>query len=57
MKNKGRNVCVKAEQRLRNAAIKDAYQRQPDLQRDVNHNTGDTQRNSSNVSKKNYETM
>ena len=36
MKNKGRNVCVKAEQRLRNAAIKDAYQRQPDLQRDVN---------------------
>ena len=57
MKNKGRNVCVKAEQRLRNAAIKDAYQRQPDLQRDVNHNTGDTQRNSSNVSKENYETM
>ena len=25
VKNKGRNICVKAEQRLRNAAINDAY--------------------------------
>ena len=35
MRNKGRNICVKAEQRLRNAAINDAYQKQHDLQRDI----------------------
>ena len=31
VKNKGRNICVKAEQRLRNAAINDAYQKQRDI--------------------------
>ena len=41
----------------RTTTHKRCHQRQPDLQRDVNHNTGDTQRNSSNVSKENYETM
>ena len=35
MKNKGRNICVKAEKLLRNAAINDAYLRQRDLQRDI----------------------
>ena len=35
VKNKGHNICVKAEQRLRNAAINDAYQKQRDLQRDI----------------------
>ena len=35
VKNKGRNICVKAEQRLRNAAINDAYQKQRDQQRDI----------------------
>ena len=35
VKNKGHNICVKSEQRLRNAAINDAYQEQRDLQRDI----------------------
>ena len=35
VKQNGRNICVKAEQRLRNAAINDAYQKQRDLQRDI----------------------
>ena len=35
VKNKGLNICVKAEQRLRNAAINNAYQKQRDLQRDI----------------------
>ena len=35
VKNKGHNICVKAEKRLRNAAINDAYQKQRDLQHDI----------------------
>ena len=35
VKNKGRNICVKAEQRLRNAGINDAYLILPDRQRDI----------------------
>ena len=35
MKQDGRNIYVKAEKRLRNAAINDAYQKQRDLQRDI----------------------
>ena len=35
VKQKGHNLCVKVEQRLRNAAISDAYQEQRDLQRDI----------------------
>ena len=31
----GRNICVKAEQRLINAVINDAYEKQRDLQRDL----------------------
>ena len=35
VKQKGRNICVKAEQRLINASINDAYKKQRNLQRDI----------------------
>ena len=35
VKQKGHNICVKAEQQLRNAAINDAYKKQRDMQRDI----------------------